>query len=451
MSTIIKYPAKVAQIPVYASASLFPVSAMDGSQAIAADTDTIYLYNVGTSSWVAVATPGAAIALDALTGDVTATGPGVAPATVVLVGGSTASAVHTATVAVTAATNSDTPSTIVKRDGSGNFATNSITLDSTTANTVLVSNGSKAIASVTTASDGQVLTLVSGSPAWAPPTGGSGTVTAVSASPPLSVSNPTSTPAITITQANTSTNGYLSNTDWNTFNGKQSTLTLGNLTSPTTGVSIGSGTGAVIGSGSTISVQTASGSQPGLLSSTDWNTFNGKQAAITVAAFSGSSLTNGATLSAGSLTFGPADATNPGMVKASGSQTLNATLTLAQTVTTSASVVVGTRITSGVVALVDGSTPALDASLGNTFTLSTTTTPTIAVPSNPVSGQKIVIQFLASGGARTLALNTGAGGFRFGTDITALTSTTSGKTDYIGCIYNAGASFWDVVAYVKGF
>jgi hypothetical protein len=34
------------------------------------------------------------------------------------------------------------------------------------------------------------------------------------------------TGAISISQANTSTNGYLSSTDWNTFNGKQSTITL---------------------------------------------------------------------------------------------------------------------------------------------------------------------------------------------------------------------------------
>jgi ATP-dependent protease ClpP protease subunit len=50
-----------------------------------------------------------------------------------------------------------------------------------------------------------------------------------------------------------------------------------------------------------------------------------------------------------------------------------------------------------------------------------------------------------------LALNSGAGGFRFGTDITALTATASGKIDYIGCIYNATDTKWDVVAVTKGF
>jgi hypothetical protein len=104
-----------------------------------------------------------------------------------------------------------------------------------------------------------------------------------------------------------------------------------------------------------------------------------------------------------------------------------------------------------VVTLIDGATPALDAALGNMFKLTAAGNRTIAVPSNPSAGQKIVIRHTASGADRTLALNTGAGGFRFGTDITALTATTSAKTDYIGCIYNADAGFWDVVAYAKGF
>jgi hypothetical protein len=109
------------------------------------------------------------------------------------------------------------------------------------------------------------------------------------------------------------------------------------------------------------------------------------------------------------------------------------------------------RLNSAVATLTDGATPALDASLGNTFLLTAAGDRTIGIPSNPVSGQKIVIAHTASGADRTLALNTGAGGFRFGTDITGLTATTSGKTDYIGAIYNASASFWDVVAYTKGF
>ena len=114
-------------------------------------------------------------------------------------------------------------------------------------------------------------------------------------------------------------------------------------------------------------------------------------------------------------------------------------------------VTVGNALAVTVVTLSDGATPALDASLGNVFRLAAAGNRTIAVPSNPTAGQKIIIQHFASGGARTLALNTGANGFRFGSDITALTATTSGKTDYIGCLWNATDSFWDVVAYSKGY
>lgn len=114
-------------------------------------------------------------------------------------------------------------------------------------------------------------------------------------------------------------------------------------------------------------------------------------------------------------------------------------------------VLIGNALLPTEVTLTDGATPALDASLGNQFYLAAGGNRTIAVPSNPAAGQKIVIRHFASGGARTLALNTGAGGFRFGSDITALTATSSGKTDYIACIYNVTDSFWDVVAYIKGF
>lgn len=118
---------------------------------------------------------------------------------------------------------------------------------------------------------------------------------------------------------------------------------------------------------------------------------------------------------------------------------------------TGAQVVAGTRQLSGVVTLTDGATPALDASLGNTFDLTAAGDRTIAVPTNPVNGQRILIRHRASGGSRTLSLNTGAGGFRFGTDVTGLTATTSGATDYIGAVYDSTDGFWDVIAYVKGY
>lgn len=105
-----------------------------------------------------------------------------------------------------------------------------------------------------------------------------------------------------------------------------------------------------------------------------------------------------------------------------------------------------------VVTLTDGASVSLDASLGNHFKLTAAGDRTINAPTNETSGQRIIIEHVASGADRTLTLTTGsAGAFRFGTDITALTLTASGTTDYIGCVYNSADDRWDVVAYVKGF
>jgi len=72
---------------------------------------------------------------------------------------------------------------------------------------------------------GQVLTSQgsASAPIWTTPT--TGTVTSVSGTAPISVATGTTTPVISISQATTSTNGYLSSTDWNTFNNKAPSLT----------------------------------------------------------------------------------------------------------------------------------------------------------------------------------------------------------------------------------
>lgn len=104
--------------------------------------------------------------------------------------------------------------------------------------------------------------------------------------------------------ADSTHNGYLTFTDWNTFNNKQSTLTLGNLTDAgTDGITITNGTGAVVGSGTSIAQRVADTTHNGYLSSADWNTFNGKgsvsSVALTVPSFlsvSGSPITSSGTL-----------------------------------------------------------------------------------------------------------------------------------------------------------
>ena len=93
-----------------------------------------------------------------------------------------------------------------------------------------------------------------------------GYLTSVTATSPLSSSGGT-TPNITIAQATTSVNGYLSSTDWTTFNGKESVLTFSSPLVRTT---------------NTISIPVATTSVNGYLSSTDWTTFNNKQGTITL-------------------------------------------------------------------------------------------------------------------------------------------------------------------------
>lgn len=106
---------------------------------------------------------------------------------------------------------------------------------------------------------------------------GGGTVNAIATTLPITGGTITTSGTIGINQATTSSDGYLSSTDWNTFNNKQSALTFGDLTETTSNIlTITDGTNAVIGSGTSIEVAQADASTSGFLSSTDWNTFNNK-------------------------------------------------------------------------------------------------------------------------------------------------------------------------------
>jgi hypothetical protein len=137
-----------------------------------------------------------------------------------------------------------------------------------------------------------------------------GTVTAVTATSPV-VSSGGTAPDISMPAATTSVSGYLTSTDWNTFNNKApatsgTSILYGNGSGGFSNVTIGSGvsfaagtlsatgsggtvtsvtgTAPVVSSGGTtpaISMAAASTSTNGYLTSTDWNTFNGKQAAGT--------------------------------------------------------------------------------------------------------------------------------------------------------------------------
>jgi len=166
-------------------------------------------------------------------------------------------------------------------------------LTTTPANGALdIGNGTGFTRTTLTAGTGVTITNASGS-ITINATGSGGTVTSVTGTAPV-VSSGGTTPAISMAAATTSVNGYLTSTDWNTFNGKQAALVSGtniktvNSTSllgsgdVSVGVTSVTGTAPVVSSGGAtpaISMAAASTSVSGYLTSTDWNTFNGKQAA----------------------------------------------------------------------------------------------------------------------------------------------------------------------------
>ena len=139
---------------------------------------------------------------------------------------------------------------------------------------------------------------------------GTAPVTSVTATSPV-LSSGGATPDISIPAATTSVSGYLTSTDWTTFNSKGSgTVTsVAALTLGTTGTDLGS----TVANGTTtpvitLNVPTASATNRGALSSADWTTFNNKGSG-TVTSVGGTGTVNGITLtgtvtSSGNLTLG---------------------------------------------------------------------------------------------------------------------------------------------------
>jgi len=89
--------------------------------------------------------------------------------------------------------------------------------------TIVVSNGT-----LTNDGGGQVTITTGGGG------GGSGTVTSVATTAPITGGTITTTGTIGITQSTTSTDGYLSSTDWNTFDGKLTSFDFANDSGATT-------------------------------------------------------------------------------------------------------------------------------------------------------------------------------------------------------------------------
>jgi len=277
-----------------------------------------------------------------------------------------------------------------------------------------------------------------------------GTVTSIATSGPITGGTITGSSTIGITQATTTTSGYLSSTDWNTFNNKQNAITLtttgssgsatlvgatlnipsyslsglgGVPTSTTLTIngtsydlsanrtwSVGTVTsitfsgpltgGTITGSG-TVGITQASGAASGYLSSTDWTTFNNKQNAITLTTTgsSGASTFVGATLNIPTYTL-----SGLGGVPTSRTLTINGTAydlsadrTWSVGTVTSVAATAGSGISisgspitgSGTLTITNTGVTSLTAGTGISVSASTggiTVTNTAPAPANTVTG-----------------------------------------------------------------
>jgi len=193
-------------------------------------------------------------------------------------------------------------------------------------------------------------TVVRGAVSDLPFTNNVGDITAITVTGPITGGGTSGSVGIAITQSSASASGYLSSTDWSTFNSKTNntgTVTsVAALTLGTSGTDLSSSvangtTSAVV----TLNVPTASASNRGALSSSDWSTFNSKTnntgtvtsvAALTLGTSGtdlSSTVANGSTSAVVTLNIPTASASNRGALSSSDWTAFNNKTSNAGTVT----------------------------------------------------------------------------------------------------------------------
>jgi len=215
-----------------------------------------------------------------------------------------------------------------------------------------------------------------------------GTVTSVTGTSPV-VSSGGATPAISMPAATTSVNGYLTSTDWTTFNNK--------------------GSGTVTSVAATVPAFLSVAGSPITTSGTLAITLSGT--ALPIA--------NGGT---GATTLAGAS-----IATYSGTETLTNKR-------------IDPRVTSA--ASASSLTPDISASDVYAFTALAAGLTINAPTGTPVDGNKLIFRLLDNGTSRALTWNatyTVIG-------VTLPTATTISKTTYVGCIYNSNNTRWDVIA-----
>lgn len=285
----------------YATAGDLPVSAADGDLAIVLDTDLLYVYN--GASWVIIGGPGAAITVsDSNSVDLTLTANNLTAdlrlsAAAADAGNFNAiTSIETDGFQVQVANSSVQAAISVSDTNSIDLTYSSGVISGDLRLSAAAADPGYFNAAVSIETDGLQVQISNASigATFVPYTGATGNVNlgtntltvgqiidsglTANTVPYADGSKQLTSSAVTPTEL-----GYVSGVTSSIqtqLNGKQATLTFGNLTEATSSVlSITGGTGAVIGSGTSIQVTQATTSTSGYLSSTDWNTFNNKQTA----------------------------------------------------------------------------------------------------------------------------------------------------------------------------
>jgi hypothetical protein len=290
-----------------------------------------------------------------------------------------------------------------------------------------------------------------------------GTVTAVTGTAPISSSGG-ATPAISMAAATAIVNGYLTSSDWTTFNNKGSGTVTSISASVPTGLSI---SGSPITTSGTLAITyTAGYAIPTTTSQTNWDTayterlqWDGGSTGL-VAATGRTSLglvigtdvlaPNG---SAAALTSFPTLNQNTtgtaanvtGIVAIANGGTGATTLAGASIATyTGTETLTNKRIDPRVTTATSASSLTPSVATADVYAYTALAAGlTINVPTGtPVDGDKLMFRLLDNGTPQTLTWNptfTVIG-------VTLPTTTTASKTTYVGCIYNSNATRWDVIA-----
>jgi hypothetical protein len=264
-----------------------------------------------------------------------------------------------------------------------------------------------------------------------------GTVTSVTGTSPV-VSSGGATPAISMAAASTTTDGYLTSTDWNTFNSKGSgTVTSVSATSPVTSTG---------GATPTIAMPAATTSVSGYLTSTDWTTFNNKGsgtvtsvAALTLGTTGtdlSSTVANGTTTPVITLNVPTASATNRGVLSSADWTTFNnkgsGTVTAVSVVSanglagsSSGGATPALTLSTTVTGLLKGNGTAISAATSGTDYAPATSGTSILYGDGSGGFSNVTIGSGLSFSTGTLSASGGAGVTSFQTSLTGLTPSTA--------------------------